>query len=105
MALIEIAAQQTLNGIWYFARRATIAHRSSKAGVLTHGAAKAEVVSVLNTAGNLELLAFQTDICNAMLAATVRAARDVEFQLLIKLRNPLFQFLNQPRSEERRVGK
>src|SRR5579864_814713 len=96
MALIEIAAQQTLNGIWHFAGRAPVTHGTAKPCMLADGAPKAEVISILNAAVNFELLAFQSDIGNAMLAATVGAARYVEFQLLIKLRNALLQLLNQP---------
>src|SRR6476661_8734848 len=96
MALIEIAAQQTLNGIRHFTGRAPVTHRTAKPRVLADGASKTEIVSILNAAGNLELLAFQTDICNAMLATAVWAARYIEFQLLIKLRDTLFQLFNQP---------
>jgi hypothetical protein len=99
MALIEIAAQQTLNRIRHFVGRATITHRAAEACVLAYGAAKAEVVGILNAAINLELLAFQSDIGNAVLAATVWAACHIQFQLLIKLRNALFQLLNQPAGE------
>src|SRR5437764_1755994 len=99
MALIERAAQQTLNGIRHFAGRATIAHRSAKACVLTHSAAKTEVVSILNAAIDLQFLAFQSDIGNAVLAATIRAAGYVELQLLIELRDAFFQLFNQPAGE------
>src|SRR5579864_4800792 len=99
MALIEIAAQQTLNGIWHFAGRAPVTHGTAKPCMLADGAPKAEVISILNAAVNFELLAFQSDIGNAMLAATVGAARYVELQLLIKFRDALFQLLNQPAGE------
>src|SRR5579871_754860 len=99
MALVKIAAQQTLNGIRYFTGRAPVTHRTAKPRVLADSTAKTEVVSILNAARNLELLAFQADICNAMLATAVRAARYVEFQLLIELRDTLFQLFNQPASE------
>ena len=99
MSFVKIAAQQALNGVWHFTSRTTITHGTAKAGVLTHCAAKAEVISVLNAAVNFELLAFQPDIRNAMLATTVRAAGNVQFQLLIKLRNAFFQLFNQPARE------
>src|ERR1051326_891267 len=88
-SLVKIATQQPLNRIRHLTRRATITHGTAKAGVFTHGAAKAEVVSVLDPAANFELLPFQSDICNAMLAATVRAAGNIELQLLVKLRNAI----------------
>src|SRR5712671_735962 len=99
MALLKIAAQQALDGIGHLARRATITHGAAKARVLAHGAAETEIVGILDAATDLELFTFQTDIGNTVLAATIRTARDVEFQLLIKLRNTLLQFFHQPPGE------
>src|SRR5206468_623485 len=78
------------------AGRTAITHWAAKAGVLTHCSTQAEVVSILNAAGNPELFTFQSNIRNAMLAATIRTTCHVEFQLLVKLGNALFQLFNQP---------
>src|ERR1041384_287616 len=95
-SLFKIAAEQALNSIGHLARRATITHRTPKAGVLTHGAPKAKVISILDAASNLKLLPLQPDICNAMLAAAIWATGNLELQLLVKLRNSIFQLLHQP---------
>ena len=95
MAIFKIAAQQALDGIWHFARRATITHGTAKARVLSHGAAQTEIVSVLNSTVDLELFAFEPDIGDAVLAATVRAARDMQLQVLVKFGKALLQLFHQ----------
>src|SRR5580765_611588 len=98
-ALVEIAAQQPLDRIRNFIGWTTITHGPGKACMLADGAAQAEVIGIPGAAINFELLAFQSDVGDPVLAATVRAARDVELQLLIKLRQALFQFFHQPARE------
>src|SRR5689334_5820493 len=94
--LFQIAGQQALNGVRHFTGRAAISNWPAKARTLAHGPAQAEIIGVLDAPVDLELLAFQADIGNAVLAATVRAAGDIELQLLVKRRQALLQLFHQP---------
>src|SRR5262249_39251967 len=86
LACLKIAAQKALNRIGHILRRAAIADGPREAGMFSDSASQTEIVSILRTAIRFDLLAFQTDNGNAMLAATVRAPGHIEFQLLIKPR-------------------
>src|SRR5215471_17761282 len=96
---LKIVAQETLDGIGHIIGGTTIADRPREARMLAHRAAQAEVIGVLGPAVSLDLLAFQADIGDAMLAATVGTAGYIELQLLIKFRQALFKFLDQPARE------
>src|ERR1041385_3021 len=99
MPFFEIAAQQALDRIGHFVRGATISDGPGKAGVLAHGAPQTEIIGVLRAAISLDLLAFQPDVGDAMLAATVGAAGNVELQLLLEPGQALFQLFHQPARE------
>ena len=58
-------------------------------------ASQAEVIRVHKAVVILDLLTFDTDIGNPVLTATVWAAGDVQLQILVEARQPLFQFFNQ----------
>ena len=64
--------------------------------MLAHGAAKAEVISVHQRAIVLYLLALQADVGDPVLPAAVGAAGHIQLELLIELRQALFQLLDQP---------
>src|SRR5262245_59064447 len=91
VARLKVIAQETLDRVRHIVRRAAIADRPREACMFADSAAQAEVVSVLGAALGFDLFAFQADIGNPVLAATVGAASDVELQLLVKLGQPLFE--------------
>ena len=64
--------------------------------MLAYGSAQAEVVRVGQLAFVLDLLAFHADVGDPVLAAAIRAAGHIQPELLIELRQPLFQFVHQP---------
>jgi len=68
---IEIAAQEPLNRIRYFIRQAAISDGTSNALIKPNRAADAEVIGILQTAIDFDLLAFDSDVCDPVLAATV----------------------------------
>src|SRR5215471_20074766 len=82
----QIVAQQALDSIGRFFRRASVSDWTPEARVLTYAATQAEVVRVNHLAVDLDLLAFHANICKAVLAATVGAAGHVQPELLIELR-------------------
>ena len=59
--------------------------------MLAHCSAEAEVVRIGQLAFVLDLLAFDADVGNPVLAAAVGAAGHMQLELLIELRQPLFQ--------------
>ena len=65
----------------------------------TNRTPQAEVVSILHLAVDFQFLAFNADVGDPMLTATIGAAGDVQFQVLIEARQTLFQFLHQPSGE------
>src|ERR1035437_5491603 len=95
----KVVAQQALDSFRYQRRGAAIAHRARNCGVHAYCSTEAEVISVGEFALVLDLLAFDANICDPMLAATVRATRYVKPKLLIKLRQPLFESVDQPARE------
>ena len=72
--------------------------------MLADRSAEAEVVGVGQLAFVLDLLAFDADVGDPVLAAAVGAAGDVEPELLIELRNALFEFVDEPAGEAFGLG-
>src|SRR5208337_449194 len=99
LAAAEVIAQQAFNGFGHQRRRATVAHRPRDARMLAHGSAETEVVSVGQFALMLDLLALEADVGDPVLAAAVGAAGNVELELLIELRQPLLELVDQPARE------
>ena len=67
-------------------------------------AADAEVVGVDERAVDLDLLALDAEVGDPVLAAAVRAAGDVDPQLLVEARQALLQALHQPAREALGLG-
>src|SRR5580698_5603955 len=67
--------------------------------MLAYGASQAEIISITGAAFMLDFFAFQTDVSNALLAATIRAAGYIELQVLVKFRKAFFQLFHQPARE------
>src|SRR6185312_6806262 len=93
---IHVCAQKALNGVGRLLRATAVSNGTAKAGKGAHTAAQAEVIGVLKMTIYFDLFAFQSDIRNAMLPATVWASGNVQFELLIKSGQTVFQFFHQP---------
>src|SRR5580765_7279174 len=102
--LIELA-KQPFNGVRHFRRRATIANRPRDRCKLAHAAANAKVVGIHHAPILLDLLAFNADVRDPVLPAAIRAAGDVQLELLLKARQPLIEFLRKPARKALRLGK
>ena len=96
LAIGQILPQQPLDGIGNQRRRAAIADRTRNCRMLAHRSAQAEVEGVGKLALVLDFFAFDADVRNPVLAATIRATGHVQLELLIKSRQPLLEFVNQP---------
>ena len=66
--------------------------------------AQTEVVGVHHASVDFYLLAFDSDVGDPVLSATVGATGDVQFQVLIKTGQAIFQFLDQPAGEAFRLS-
>src|SRR2546425_7889418 len=103
-SLLKIALQKTLNRVRNFTRQTPVADWTSNRLMQTDCAAHAEVVSVLQPSIDFDLLAFNPNICDPVLSATVRATGDVELQVLFKTRQAFFELFYQPTSKTLRLG-
>src|SRR5271170_8221527 len=79
-----IRREQALDGVRNVGCGAAVANGSRNGGELPEAAAYAEVVGIDHLAVDSDFLAFNADVGDPVLAATVGAAGDVEFQLLIE---------------------
>ena len=59
-------------------------------------AAHTEVIGIEQAVADLDFLAFDANVSNPVLATTVGASCDMQFQVLVKAGQALFEFLNQP---------
>ncbi len=99
-----VTAQQTLDGIRHFLREAAVADRPRDGGEASDASAHAEVICVLHAAFVADFLAFDADIGDPVLAAAIRATRDVELQVVRKLRQAVLEFSDEPTREALRLG-
>ncbi len=76
-----------------------IANGARDCGMLADGSAEAEVVGVSELAVVFDLLAFEADVGDPVLAATVGAAGDVKAELLIELGQALLELVDEPAGE------
>ena len=95
----EIGFEQTFDGLRDIFRGAAIADLPRNAGVLANGAAYAEVVGIDEIRALLDFFAFEADVGDPVLAASVGAAGDVQFERLIEFRDALFEFFDEPARE------
>src|SRR5712664_1381572 len=102
-ALLVEFAQQPLDGVRHFRRRAAITDGPRNRRKLAHAASNAEVIRVDHPAIDLQLFAFNTDVRNPVLAAAIRASGDVQPELLLKARKPLIELFRKPARESRRM--
>src|ERR1700726_3910659 len=87
------AFEQPFNGVGHGVRRAPVANWTRDGRELAHATADAEVVGVDHFAVLLNFLAFDADVRDPMLAATVWASGDVQLELLFEGGQALFEFL------------
>ena len=92
----RISAQQALNRIRDFGGEAAIANWPGNRLMQPNRSAEAEVVSVLHAVADFQFLAFDPDVGNPVLAAAVGASGDVQLEVLLEARQPVFQFFDQP---------
>lgn len=100
----EIGFEKAFDGFGNVFRGASISDLTGNAGVFADGAADAEVIGVNQLRALLDFFAFQANIGDPVLAAGIRAARDVQLERLIKFRDAFFEFLDEPASEGLRFG-
>src|SRR5579862_8222944 len=95
----QILPQQSFDCFRHEWRRAAKSDWSRCTRKFTHRTAEAEVIGVGHLAFVLDLLSFQANVSDPMLAATIWAASNVNLELLIKLRQPFFHLVHQPARE------
>src|SRR5580693_3616717 len=98
-ALLEVTGQQAFEGCWNLGGRNTITNRATDGGMLAYGSADTEVKGVHHFSFVLDLLSFQTDVGDPVLAAAVGAAGHMQLELLVEAGEASFQFFNEPPRE------
>src|SRR3954451_3186008 len=82
----EIGSQQALNRGRHVGRRTPITERARYGLERAHAAAHAEIIRVYPLPVHLQLLAFNPDVGNPVLPATVWTSRYVKFEMLLESR-------------------
>ena len=95
----QVLAQQALDRFGDKRCGAAVSNGARDGRVLADCSAETEVVSVGQLALELDFLAFHADVGNPMLSAAIGAAGDMELELLVKLRQALFKFIDEPARE------
>src|ERR1700757_2897302 len=91
--------KQALDGVGNVRGRAAISHRSGYRSDVANASAYAEVIRIHHFSADFDFLALDADIRNPMLAATVRASGDVQFNLFENPRQPFVEFGGEPARE------
>src|SRR5215469_423590 len=99
-----VVAKQAFDRLRDLARRAAVSDGPCNRLVLADGAADAEVIRVDQLAVLLDFLAFKTEVGDPVLAATVRASRDMQLQVLLEARQALIQLFCEPARERLGLG-
>src|SRR5678815_2311951 len=103
-AILAELQQQPLDRSGNFKRGAAIADGARDGGECSERTSDAEVVGVDRLAVDLELLAFDPEVGNPVLAATVGAPGHVKFEVLIEAGQSLIEFFDQPARKTFRFG-
>ncbi len=103
-AVFEVAVQQALDGGGNIDGGGAVAELTRGAGILADGASNAEEEGIDQLAVLLDLLAFEADVGDPVLAAGVGAAGNVEPDLLIEAGKALFEFGDEPLVEALGLG-
>src|SRR6267143_6528782 len=99
LALLAEFAQQPFDGVRHFGRRATKPDGPRNRRELADAAPNAEVIRVDHPAIDLQLLAFDADVRDPVLAAAIRASGDVQLELLLETRQALIELFGEPARE------
>src|SRR5205823_5509084 len=98
-----VLAQQALDRGGDLRRRAAIPDLPRHALELAQRTAQEEIVGVDHPAVHLHLLPFDADVRDPVLAAAIRAAGDVDLQVLVEAGEALVQLLHEPAGEALRL--
>src|SRR6185369_5176728 len=98
-ATIVEFTEQALDGVRNVGGRATVTDRPGDGCKFADAAADAEVVGVDHLAIYFCFFAFEADVGNPMLTATVRASGDVQAYLFLKAGDAVVQLLGEPAGE------
>src|SRR6266478_7971229 len=104
LALLAEFAQQPFDGVRHFGRRAAKPDGPRNRRELADAAPNAEVIRVDHPAIDLQLLAFDADVRNPVLAAAIRASGDVQLEVLLETRQALIELFRKPAREALRFG-
>jgi len=106
MAAIRVeCGQETHDSVWDFVGGAAIADRTGDRGDLADAAPNAKVVGVDEFSPEFYFLAFNADVGDPVLAAGVRAASDVNPNVILEVGEALFELLGEPAGEGLGFGK
>src|ERR1700731_2539260 len=97
--------EQPFNRVGHGVGGAAVAYWASDSSELAHAAANTEVVRVDHFAVLFDFLAFNADVSDPVLAATVGASGDVQFELLFESGQAVFEFFGEPAREAFGFGK
>src|SRR5579859_1516346 len=92
LPLREELSKQSLQSIWNFRSRAAISNRTRRRLMQPKRSANAEVIGIDESVLNLDFLSFNTDVGDPMLPAAIGASRNMQLQVLIESRQPVFEF-------------
>src|SRR3954453_11983313 len=104
LALGEVLREQALDGIRNVGCRAAISNRPRRGLIQAERATDAKIVSIDEAIADLNLLAFNTDVGDPVLTATVGATGHVQLQVLIESRQAIFELFYQPTRESFGLG-
>src|SRR5579863_311117 len=96
--------EEALDSVGNFGGGAAIADGPRDTCVVTDSTADAEVVGIDHLAIHSGFLAFEADVGGPMLAAAIGAAGDMQLQLLLIVREAIFELVGKPTSEGFRFG-
>src|SRR5277367_1348490 len=83
-AIFVELVEKTLDRAGHIRGGAAVTYRPGDSGEFAYASAHAEIVGVDHLAFDLDFLAFQADIGDPVLTATVGAAGDVDAELLLE---------------------
>src|SRR5580704_49235 len=103
--LVEVELlKEALDSVGNFGGGAAIADGPRDTCVVPDSTTDAEVVGIDHLAVHSGFLAFEADVSGPMLAAAIGAAGDVQLQLVLIVREAIFELIGEPTSEGFRFG-
>ena len=98
-AFLEVTGQQSFESCWNLGGRNTITNGATDGGMFAYGSAYTEVKGVHHFSFVFDLLAFQANVSDPVLAAAVGAAGYMQLELLVEAGQTFFELLNEPPRE------